>query len=149
MSVELDIQRQINNKNLPSDKQLEDWALSALQQDDAQISLLIVDENESQRLNNEYRQKNKPTNVLSFEVQLPDDVQLPLQGDLVICAPVVEKEAAEQDKKLHEHWAHMMIHGMLHLQGYDHINDNDAQKMEKLEIKLLQQLGINNPYGTV
>ena len=149
MSLDLDIQRKINDKNLPSDKQLHNWASTALLQDDAEISLLIVDEDESQRLNNEYRQKNKPTNVLSFEVQLPDDVQLPLQGDLVICAPVVEKEAAEQDKKLHEHWAHMMIHGMLHLQGYDHINEIDAQQMENLEITLLQQLGINNPYGSV
>jgi len=149
VSLVLFIQRHIDPPNTPSDEQLNEWASLALLQDDGEVSLLIVDEKESQQLNNDYRQKNKPTNVLSFEMALPDDVQLPLQGDLIICAPVVEKEAFEQNKKLYEHWAHMVIHGMLHLQAYDHINDDDAQQMETLEIKLLQQLGINNPYGTV
>ncbi len=149
MSVELNIQRQVNDKTLPDDKQLQLWAETAVQQDDAEISLLIVDANESQRLNNEYRQLNKATNVLSFEMQLPEDMALPLQGDIVICADVLAKEAAEQNKTLHDHWAHIVIHGLLHLQGYDHIEEAEAQQMENLEITLLQQLGINNPYGTV
>ncbi len=149
MSLELDIQRQVESDNLPSDKQFQQWAELALQQSQGQVAIRIVDENESQQLNKTYRHKDKPTNVLSFEMELPDELGLPLQGDLVICAPVVEREAMEQNKALHNHWAHMVIHGMLHLQGYDHLDDQQAEEMESLEITLLQQLGMANPYGTV
>lgn len=149
MSLELDIQRQVESDNLPSDEQFQQWAELALQQSQGQVAIRIVDENESQQLNKIYRHKDKPTNVLSFEMELPDELGLPLQGDLVICAPVVEREAMEQNKALHNHWAHMVIHGMLHLQGYDHLDDQQAEEMESLEITLLQQLGMANPYGTV
>jgi probable rRNA maturation factor len=115
-----------------------------------QISIRIVDEDESQLLNKEYRSKDKATNVLSFAMQLPDDIinqmDIRLLGDLVICASVIAKEARQQAKDPMDHWAHMVIHGMLHLQGYDHISAADAERMESLEIKLLQKIGIDNPY---
>ena len=97
-------------------------------------------------LNHQYRGRDYPTNVLSFPFEAPAGITVPLAGDLVICAPVVEKEAREQDKTLEAHWAHMVVHGMLHLQGFDHIEDDDAEVMEALEIRLLMQLGYGNPY---
>ncbi|OZB41718.1 MAG: rRNA maturation RNase YbeY, partial [Alishewanella sp. 34-51-39] len=101
---------------------------------------------ESQQLNLQYRGKDKATNVLSFPFQCPPGIELPLLGDLVICAGVVRAEAAEQNKPLAAHWAHMVVHGCLHLLGFDHINDADAEQMEAEEIQILQQLGISNPY---
>lgn len=101
---------------------------------------------ESQSLNSQYRGKDKPTNVLSFPFEVPDGIELDLLGDLIICADVVEKEAQEQDKPLLHHWAHMVIHGTLHLLGYDHISDDEAEEMEALEIKLLAHLSIPDPY---
>lgn len=112
----------------------------------AELSIRIVDEEESQTLNRDYRQKNKPTNVLSFPAELPDIVDLPLLGDLVICAPVVEQEAQEQHKTSHAHWAHMVIHGTLHLLGYDHIDAQEADEMEAIETDILATLGIDCPY---
>ena len=135
----------------PSIDDFQRWVDLALVDDKcAQVSIRVVGEAESQSLNKEYRSKDKATNVLSFPMQLPDDVISELNavmlGDLVICAPVVEAEAIEQHKKSLDHWAHMVIHGMLHLQGYDHISAVEADAMENLEIKLLQQIGIDNPY---
>ncbi|MDO6424445.1 rRNA maturation RNase YbeY [Saccharophagus degradans] len=133
---------------LPSDEQFEIWVEAALQQrmSDAELSVRIVDEDESQALNLQYRGKDKPTNVLSFPCELPDGVELPLLGDLVICAQVVAKEALEQGKLLHAHWAHMVVHGTLHLLGYDHIEDGEAEEMEAIEIQVLLELGYPNPY---
>jgi len=122
------------------------------------VSLRIVSANESQQLNNDYRGKNRPTNVLSFPMQLdtpiPSDQEAgeeyrmpgPFLGDLAICAEVVAREARQQHKTAVAHWAHMLVHGMLHLQGYDHIQDDEAEQMEQLEIRILQQLGFANPY---
>ena len=101
---------------------------------------------ESQQLNSQYRQKDKPTNVLSFPFEVPEGIELNLLGDLVVCASVVEQEAKEQNKVLFHHWAHMIVHGCLHLLGYDHINDADADEMEALEVKILAKLAISNPY---
>ncbi|ABD82557.1 rRNA maturation RNase YbeY [Saccharophagus degradans] len=133
---------------LPSDKQFEIWVEAALQQrmNEAELSIRIVDEDESQALNLQYRGKDKSTNVLSFPCELPDGVELPLLGDLVICAQVVAKEALEQGKLLHAHWAHMVVHGTLHLLGYDHIEDGEAEEMEAIEIQVLLELGYPNPY---
>lgn len=133
---------------LPSDEQFEIWVEAALQQrmSEAELSVRIVDEDESQALNLQYRGKDKPTNVLSFPCELPDGVELPLLGDLVICAQVVAKEALEQGKLLHAHWAHMVVHGTLHLLGYDHIEDGEAEEMEAIEIQVLLELGYPNPY---
>ena len=148
MTLELDVDYQVSPQGLPDEKNLQLWAeVALLDQHDAQLSIRIVDETESQVLNRDYRGKDTPTNVLSFPMDLPEELDLPMLGDLVICAPVVAREAEQQDKSLQAHWAHMVIHGVLHLQGYDHIVDDEAEKMEALEIRLLQQLGFANPYG--
>ncbi|MFT6218135.1 MAG: putative rRNA maturation factor [Cycloclasticus pugetii] len=150
MSVELQIASDCSE--LPEQQSLIDWVKLGLQQQkDAEVVIRLVDEDESAALNEAYRQKKGPTNVLSFPFESP--IGLPdgalseeTLGDLVICAPVVLREAEEQGKQAAAHWAHMVIHGCLHLQGYDHINDDDAQVMELLEIKLLNSIGIKNPY---
>lgn len=116
-----------------------------------EIGIACVDNDESQKLNLEYRQKDKPTNVLSFPSDVPEEVlamldALPI-GDLVICIPVVLQEAIDQNKTPIEHFTHMLVHGTLHLMGYDHeTSDEDAEEMEALEIEILAKLGFKNPY---
>ena len=149
--LELLIDNQQHDYLIPSDAVLKMWANEALENPgDVQVSLIIVDKAESQRLNNEFRSKDKPTNVLSFPMEMPtellESVDQLMLGDLVICAAVVEAEAQQQNKLADAHWAHMIVHGMLHLQGFDHIDDNDADEMEAKEIQLLKQLGFDNPY---
>lgn len=124
------------------------WVTAALNSSNKErlVSIRLVSDEESQELNRQYRGKDKPTNVLSFPSDLPDFVDDPLLGDLAICASVVIQEAAEQSKAVDAHWAHMTVHGTLHLQGYDHINDDDAEIMENLEIAILADLGFPNPY---
>ncbi|WP_130803379.1 rRNA maturation RNase YbeY [Acinetobacter ihumii] len=118
---------------------------------DCEIGIACVDNEDSHRLNLEYRGKDKPTNVLSFPSDIPEEV-LPLLdarplGDLVICIPVVLQEAIEQNKTAHDHFMHMLVHGTLHLLGYDHeLSDEDAEEMEALEIEILAKLGLDNPY---
>ena len=111
-----------------------------------EICIKIIDTAESQNLNKTYRGKDKPTNVLSFPSDIPDFVESSHLGDLAICASIVEQEAQDQNKHVIDHWAHLTIHGCLHLLGYDHIEDTEADKMEALEIELLAELGIGNPY---
>jgi probable rRNA maturation factor len=111
-----------------------------------EVCINVVDASESQRLNNTYRGKDSPTNVLSFPSDLPDFVESTHLGDLAICAEVVIREAKEQGKPELHHWAHMTIHGCLHLLGYDHIDDDDAAQMEALETELLAALDIPDPY---
>ena len=111
-----------------------------------EIVVRIVDVKESTELNEIYRLKSGPTNILSFPVEIPEEIELNLLGDLVICAPVLEKEALDQNKALQDHWAHIVIHGVLHLLGYDHIEDDEAELMETKEITILSHLGIKNPY---
>lgn len=143
----VDIQRVIERDDLPSDEQLTRWACAGWQQGhESEVTLRLVDEAESRELNHQYRGKDRPTNVLSFPFEAPAGITVPLAGDLVICAPVVAREATEQNKTSEAHWAHMVIHGLLHLQGYDHIEDDDAEVMEALEIRLLAELGYGNPY---
>ncbi len=137
------------NATLPSEAQLKRWVLVALGDEFGAIELVIriVEQAESAALNDTYRNKKAPTNVLSFPFETPKGITpLPLLGDLVICATVVACEAEEQHKALHAHWAHMVMHGVLHLRGYDHIEDDDAAAMEKLEIELLASLGYSDPY---
>jgi len=124
------------------------WANTALagRKNNAELTIRIVNENEITDLNNRYRHKNSPTNVLSFPAEYANDIPVSLIGDVVICAPVVIKEAKDQQKDPIAHWAHLTIHGTLHLLGYDHINEQDAKKMESTEIALLKQLGFTNPY---
>ena len=112
-----------------------------------ELSIRIVDTAEGRALNCDYRGKDYATNVLSFEAELPPGLKLPLIGDLAICAPVVAREAAEQGKRERDHWAHLTVHGVLHLLGYDHIEDADAEVMEALETRVLADLGIADPYA--
>ena len=137
-----------NIDGLPTLEQIEQWATAAVQpeSDDVEMTVRIVDEAESQTLNRTYRAKDRPTNVLSFPFECPTEVSLPLLVDLVICRQVVEYEAAEQEKPLMAHWAHMVVHGSLHLLGYDHIDDSEAEEMESLETKIMQGLGFVDPY---
>lgn len=111
-----------------------------------EISLRIVDADEGQSLNRRYRERDYATNVLSFPVELPPGLKSPLLGDLVICAPVVAREAPQQGKSLRDHYAHLTIHGTLHLLGYDHEDDEDAERMESIERLVLSRLGIDDPY---
>ena len=133
---------------LPTAEQIEQWATAAVQpqSDEVEMTVRIVDEAESHELNLNYRGKDRPTNVLSFPFECPDEVELPLLGDLVICRQVVEREAQEQDKPVMAHWAHMVVHGSLHLLGYDHIEDDEAEEMESLETQIMTGLGFADPY---
>ena len=133
---------------LPTAEEIEQWATAAVQpqSDEVEMTVRIVDEAESHELNLNYRGKDRPTNVLSFPFECPDEVELPLLGDLVICRQVVESEAQEQDKPLMAHWAHMVVHGSLHLLGYDHIEDDEAEEMESLETQIMTGLGFADPY---
>ncbi|OCG62861.1 rRNA maturation RNase YbeY [Gilliamella sp. wkB18] len=140
-----------DHQNLPTEKQIIKWLEVILPQfmDSAEITIRIVDEQESQQLNSTYRHKDKPTNVLSFPFESPIEIAVPLLGDLVICKQVVEVEAIAQHKSLTSHWAHMIVHGCLHLLGYDHILDEEAKEMENIEISIMQQLGFDDPYQLV
>lgn len=147
----VDIQHACSDCAPPSDEEIHSWALAAIQavkQNEAEweLSVRLVDPAEIQQLNREYRNKDKATNVLSFPCELPADVDVPLLGDLVICAAVVKQEAQAQQKPEPSHWAHMVVHGTLHLLGYDHIEDDEAEIMESLETQILVQLGFAEPY---
>lgn len=152
MPIELEVQRATNAKAVPDDGQFELWAEAALAAKPGTMSLgiRIVDEQEAQRFNRDYRNKDYATNVLSFPVELPDglplDVSQSLLGDLLICAPVVAREAAEQLRPEIDHWAHLTVHGVLHLLGYDHEMADEAVIMESLETEILAGLGVSDPY---
>ena len=136
---------------VPSPASFRRWAEAALRgarrRKAAELSIRIVDTAEGRALNRDYRGKDYATNVLSFPAELPPGVDLPLLGDLAICAPVVAREAAEQGKRPRDHWAHMTVHGVLHLLGYDHVQDAEAEAMESLETRILAGLGIADPYA--
>lgn len=141
MSADIVVQRAgVPARGLPSASSLRAFAQAALPRKAGELTIRIVSDRESRTLNHQYRGKDKPTNVLSFQGDAG------VLGDLVICAPVVQREAAEQGKSLRAHWAHMVVHGCLHLQGYDHESDADAQKMEAREIRILSSLGFDDPY---
>lgn len=128
---------------IPQRQQFRRWVAAALQ-DRAEITLRIVDAEEGQLLNRDYRGKDYPTNVLTFAYGEDDGV---LSGDIVLCAPVVETEAREQGKQLLAHYAHLTVHGVLHMQGYEHETDAEAREMEALEVEILRRLRFNNPYS--
>lgn len=140
-----------NHDNLPSEAQINQWLNIILPpfMPNAELTIRIVDKAESQQLNHTYRQKNKPTNVLSFPFESPVEMETPLLGDLIICKQIIEQEAQEQHKSLISHWAHMIVHGCLHLLGYDHIDDDEAEEMESLEIEIMAELGFSNPYEPI
>lgn len=152
MKIDLDLQQASSGENLPLPAQFERWLTQALAgyRDHVNVCIRLVDEAESQALNHNYRGKDKPTNVLSFPFELPagvDDAEAQaLLGDLVICVPVLEREAAEQGKTTEQHWAHLVVHGALHLLGFDHIDPQDAEVMENIERQVLANLGLPDPY---
>ena len=151
LELQLDVQLAVEKEtDLPSEEQLNTWANAALvtrtEHEEPELTIRIVDEAESQELNFEYRGKDKPTNVLSFPFEAPAHVPIPLLGDLVVCKQVVEREAIEQGKTLTAHWAHMIVHGCLHLLGYDHIEDEEAEEMEGIEKVIMKDLGFEDPY---
>jgi len=148
----LELQVVFASEGQPEQTQLQHWldtALSGIGRD-TEIVVRIVDEAESAELNHDYRGKQGPTNILSFPFEAPDipGFESELLGDLVVCAPVLAKEAIEQGKPLNNHWAHIIIHGVLHLLGYDHIDEAEAEAMESQEIAILAKLEIPNPYIT-
>ncbi|MEQ1439450.1 rRNA maturation RNase YbeY [Fontimonas sp. SYSU GA230001] len=137
---EIVIQRAVAARGVPTPASLRAFARAALPARHGELTIRVVGDDESRALNAGYRGKDKPTNVLSF----PGSAGI--LGDLVICAPVVAREAAEQDKPLRAHWAHMVVHGCLHLRGYDHEHERDAQRMEARERRILKELGFADPY---
>lgn len=148
MSINLTIQNPSKIKTIPTKKQFIIWikAVLGLQHKNCEILIRIVDKKEITKINKTYRNKNKPTNIISFEFDPPPGVKTNFLGDLIICASVVRAEAKLQHKTMVSHWAHLTIHGILHLLGYDHINNIDAEKMENLEIKILKNLNFPDPY---
>ncbi|OIQ25972.1 rRNA maturation RNase YbeY [uncultured Vibrio sp.] len=149
MTIELDLQLAVeDDSGLPTEADIHLWLSKAVTnfQAHAEVTVRIVDTQESHNLNLQYRGKDKPTNVLSFPFEAPPGVELDLLGDLIICRQVVEQEAKEQQKPVLAHWAHMVVHGSLHLLGYDHIDDNEAEEMESLESEFLMSMGFQDPY---
>ena len=156
--LNLDINNELEASviELPCSEQFQLWLETALsfahntglktKNSELEISLSLVSIEQIQHLNAEYRHKNKPTNVLSFPTDFPEELCIGLLGDIIICAEVVKAEAKAQNKDLFAHWAHMSIHGCLHLLGFDHIEEQEAEAMEALEVRILQDLGIENPY---
>ncbi len=145
----VDIQVATDTEYLPDEADLRHWLSACLPRDrlDSEITVRIVGPLESQTLNARYRDQPKPTNILSFPADIPPELQIAFLGDLVVCAAIVESEAVTQGKTLKAHWAHMIVHGTLHLLGYDHVEDSEAVEMEALETRILAALGFAAPYN--
>ena len=136
--------------NVPDESQFRSWIEKLsdwLSITPDRLTIRVVDAEESRQLNKQYRGKDAPTNVLSFPSQLPEFIEPDYLGDLVICASVVDIEAKQQNKTAEAHWAHMLVHGVLHLSGYDHIKDAEAEEMEALETKIMIAMGYAPPYA--
>jgi len=149
VTIEMSVSENLDAEegDIPDADLVQQWAEKACLCDDRVVtSVQIVSKDEMRELNNTWRGKDRPTNVLSFPMQSPDEVDLKMLGDLALCADVINTEAIQQHKPAQAHWAHMVVHGMLHLQGYDHIDEHQAEEMEALEIRILDQLGFDNPY---
>ena len=144
----IDIQIASQSKKIPAQEQFQYWvdAILTNSTENSEIVIRIVDEPEMIQFNEQYRNKKGSTNILSFPFDMPVGIKSDLLGDLLVCAPIVEKEALLQNKALEHHWSHMIIHGVLHLLGYDHIDNDEAEEMEALEINILQTVNIENPY---
>lgn len=154
MTADVEIQVAVDDDTVPTPDDISSWVCRAIAAagaaDALEVSVRVVDEAEMQTLNKTFREQDKPTNVLSFpsgDIEgLPADAGRPL-GDIVVCAGVVSSEAQAQQKSVTDHWAHMMVHGTLHLLGYDHIDDRDAAAMESLETEILERYGVADPYN--
>ena len=148
--MKLELQIATSEEELPAEADFRRWAEAALEEEPRrELVIRLVDEAESRRLNRDYRGRDRPTNVLSFPFEAPPGVPSEHLGDLVICAPVVEREASEQRKSPAHHWAHMVVHGVLHLRGFDHIDPADAETMEEKERRILSAFEIPDPYQEV
>ncbi len=145
----IDISYGLPRAGLPAAGTLRAYAEAALagRREDGELSVRIVDSDEGRALNRDYRDKDYATNVLSFPAELPPGVPLPILGDLVLCAPVIAREAEEQGKPLKHHYAHMLVHGVLHLLGHDHMDEAEAEAMEAIEREVLAGLDIPDPYA--
>ncbi len=146
MTIRLDVQIVSENIDIPGEADFEKWAIAVPSKDVTSACVRIVDEAEAKSLNKQYRNIDKATNVLSFPAEIPSQIGINFLGDIVICAQVVNREAQQQGKELTGHWAHLLVHGLLHLQGFDHEENKAADKMEALEIEILKNLHIPNPY---
>ena len=137
-----------DNTGLPDESQFQTWLDAVIPQfqEESEVTIRLVDTAESHELNLTYRGMDKPTNVLSFPFEAPPGMEMPLLGDLIICRQVVEREAKEQNVSLDSHWAHMVVHGSLHLLGYDHIEEDEAEEMEGIETEIMLALGYEDPY---
>ncbi len=146
--IEVDIQYAASSESLPVESDIRQWIVAVIgdRMTDAELTVRLVDESESAQLNKDFRHKQGSTNVLSFPMECPSAVGLPLLGDIAICAPVVEREATAQNKDTVAHYAHMVVHGVLHLLGYDHVESGQAEFMEALETEILVRLGYPDPY---
>ncbi|KAF3981967.1 MAG: rRNA maturation RNase YbeY [Methylococcales symbiont of Hymedesmia sp. n. MRB-2018] len=144
----IDFQLISKSNKIPSESLFQTWVNSVLidQSEDSEIVIRVVDEAEMTRFNEKYRDKHGSTNILSFPFQVPQGIESVLLGDLLLCAPVIEEEAWQQKKLLNHHWAHIIVHGVLHLLAYDHSNEVDAEEMETKEIEILKTIKITNPY---
>lgn len=148
--IKVDIQHATTSSELPENQQIRKWvksALSAVNEKNRELTVRIVDEEECRQLNKQWCKRKGTTNVLSFPAGNVEQYAPGLLGDIILCARVINREAKEQKKNRNSHWAHMIIHGTLHLLGYDHIKSDDAEKMELLEIRILESMGIKNPYS--
>ena len=152
LELSLEVQRNTESSRVPADDEFESWVRAVLtgRRDCAELTIRVADDEEAQQFNLQYRSKDYATNVLSFPYELPEGVPMeaigwPL-GDLLICAPVVIAEAEQQKKAERDHWAHLTVHGILHLLGYDHETDSEAVVMEGLETEILNGLGVSDPY---
>ncbi len=146
--TQIDVQYAVSADGIPGAESIRQWVERALPAENtaAELTVRIVDEAEITALNRQYRGKDGPTNVLSFPYEKIAGIASNLLGDVVVCAPVVAGESVAQDKPLEAHWAHMVIHGVLHLLGYDHHKEGEASRMEATEIEMLAGLGYANPY---
>lgn len=151
MAIEVELQIASDAQTLPHPSQFKEWISRTLanRYDDLEITIRIVDEEEMVQLNQVFRDKEGTTNVLSFPGEVNKNFAMHSLGDVVICAPVVQREAEDANIPMLEHWAHIVVHGTLHLIGYDHIEPNDAVKMESLETKIMLDLGYQAPYGDI
>jgi len=157
MQIHLELQNTIDAEGIPPQTKIIEWIKTTLNQvnystEHASLTLRIVSANESQQLNSDFRGKDSPTNVLSFPFEPPEMIPASefegVLGDLAICCDLVFCEAQQQNKVFEHHWAHLIVHGILHLLGYDHIDDGEAEAMEKLEIEILSEFKIEDPYLT-
>jgi len=144
--MQVDVQYAVGRDGLPAEPAIVRWVQAASPGPDAEVVVRIVDTPEITRLNTSYRGRTGPTNVLSFPFDPPPGIPNRLLGDVVVCAAVVAEQARDQEKEVMAHWAHMVVHGVLHLRGFDHRTETEAQRMETLETQILAQLGYDNPY---